>query len=77
MPNEPGVHEFYQMLGVDIPNEILIFPLYLDDRLVAVLYGEEGGGILLDVDNEEYRRLAQMTTLSMNLVVLKKKIKAA
>ena len=44
---------------------------------MAVLYGEAGGGIMLDVDNEEYRRLAQMVTLSMNLVVIKKKILAA
>jgi hypothetical protein len=77
VPNEPCFQSFYKTLGVKVPSEILIFPLYLDDRLVAVLYGEEGGGIQLDVDNEEYRRLAQMVTLSMNLVVIKKKILAA
>jgi len=77
VPDEPAFQSFYRTLGVDIPPEILIFPLYLDDRLVAVLYGEAGGGIELDVDNEEYRRLAQMVTLSMNLVVIKKKILAA
>lgn len=77
VPDEPCFRSFYSALGVEVPAEILIFPLYLDDRLVAVLYGEEGGGILLDVDNEEYRRLAQMVTLSMNLVVIKKKILAA
>lgn len=77
VPDEPSVQAFYEALGVDVPGEILVFPLYLDDRLVAVLYGEEGGGIPLDVDNEEYRRLAQLVTLSMNLVVLKKKILAA
>jgi hypothetical protein len=77
VPDEPCFRSFYETLDVEIPSEILVFPLYLDDRLVAVLYGEGGGGIYLDVDNEEYRRLAQMTTLSMNLVVLKKKILAA
>ena len=77
VPDDPRFQSFYKVLGVDIPSEILIFPLYLDDRLVAVFYGEGGGGILLDVDNQEYRRLAQLTTLSMNLVVIKKKILAA
>jgi len=77
VPNDPPFHSFYETLGVDVPAEILIFPLYLDDRLVAVFYGEAGGGILLDADNEEYRRLAQMVTLSMNLVVIKRKILAA
>ncbi|NIM01823.1 MAG: hypothetical protein GTN89_13555 [Acidobacteria bacterium] len=77
VPDEPSFKAFYQTLGVDVPAEILVFPLYLDDRLVAVLYGEAGGGLMLDPDNEEYLRLAKMVTLSMSLVVIKKKILAA
>ena len=77
VPDDPRFHVFYQELGIDVPSEILIFPLYLDDRLVAILYGEGGPGTLLDVDNDEYRRLAQLVTLSMNLVVAKKKILTA
>jgi hypothetical protein len=76
VPDDPRFRSFYEELGVNIPSEILIFPLYLDDRLVAVFYGEGGPGISLDVDNDEYRRLARMVTLSMNLVVIKKKILA-
>ncbi len=77
VPDDPLFHSFYKKLGIDVPPEILIYPLYLDDRLVAVLYGEGGPGTLLDVDSDEYRRLAQLVTLSMNLVVAKKKILAA
>lgn len=77
VPDQVCFKEFYATLGVDPPDEILMFPLYLDDRLVAVLYGEAGGGLMLDPDNEEYRRLAKMVTLSMSLVVIKKKIVAA
>ena len=77
VPDDPRFRSFYEELGIDIPSEILIFPLYLDDRLVAVLYGEGGPGSLLDVDNDEYRKLAKLVTLSMNLVVAKKKILSA
>lgn len=77
VPDDPRFRSFYEELKLDLPSEILILPLYLDDRLVAVFYGDGGAGASLDVDDEEYRRLAQMVTLSMNLVVIKKKILAA
>ena len=77
VPDDPRFRSFYEALKIEIPSEILILPLYLDDRLVAVLYGDGGPGSPLEVDNDEYRRLAQMVTLSMNLVVIKRKILAA
>ena len=77
VPDDPRFRSFYQELGIDIPTEILIFPVYLDDRLIAVLYGEGGPGSLLDVDNDEYRRLSELVTLSMNLVLVKNKILVA
>lgn len=77
VPDDPRFRSFYEALQIEVPAEILILPLYLDDRLVAVFYGDGGPDAPLDVDNDEYRRLAQMVTLSMNLVVIKKKILAA
>jgi hypothetical protein len=80
VPDEVGYRQFYTKLGMAVPPEILVLPVYTDDRLVALFYadggaGESGGPIR--GDTEDYRRLMKRFGLALNLVVLRRQIRSA
>jgi MshEN domain len=66
---------FYAWLGIDAPVEILLVPIHLNDRLVAILYGDGAEGGRIEGETEDYVRLARMLGLALNAVILKKKIR--
>ena len=77
LPDEPAYGGFYEKLQLERPAQVLLWPVYLEDRLVAILYGDGGPGARLDVDPREFSRVIQKLTLALNLVIIKNKIYAA
>jgi len=75
VPLTASCRRFYEMLERPIPREVLLLPVHLNDRLVAVLYGE-GGPRGVRGETEVWARLAQKIALALNMIILKAKIRA-
>jgi len=67
--------EIYDRLGVPTPAEILLVPIHVNDRLVALFLGDGGPEGLVVGDSREGLRLARLVGLALNLVILKKKLR--
>jgi hypothetical protein len=76
VPNDPGYHRFYHMLGAAIPLEILMFPVYLNDHLVALFYGDCGTLPSMQADTDDYRRAMVKLAYALTLLQLKQTIRS-
>ena len=77
VPDDPSTHHFFRELEIDIPAETLIVPAYVEDRLVALLYGDAGETGTIRGDDQEYRRLMAKLEIALHLLVLKQKLHQA
>ena len=55
----------------------LMIPVYVNDRLVSILYADGGPGGRIHGSIEEYQRLVQKLSLALNMLILKMKIRSA
>jgi hypothetical protein len=76
VPDESECRWFFNALQIPAPAEILLLPVYVNDRLVAILYADGGPGGRIHGSIEEYRRLAGKLSLSLNMLILKMKIRS-
>lgn len=67
---------FYTTLGVGPPREVLLVPVYLNDRLVALLYGDGGKRGRIKGETEDFLRLCQKIGLTMNMLIQKMRIRS-
>jgi len=66
---------FYRALRVDPPKEVLLLPIYLNDRLVGIFYGDGGTDGSIRKDTETYRKLMHKLSLGLNMIILKTRIR--
>ena len=71
-----GSRQFFKLLQVDPPKEAILRPVYLMDRLVAILYGDRGKKKLKDDDERTFEVLAERLSMAFSLLILKNKIRA-
>jgi hypothetical protein len=73
--SDPRSLRFYEWLAIAPPAEILLVPVHLNDRLVAVMYGD--GGVQGNVGGETgtYLRLGRMLGLALTALIYKGKIR--
>jgi hypothetical protein len=76
LPREGRYRGMYETLAIELPAEILVIPVYLEDRLVAILYGDGVTTSGIEGGVEEYRRLARKLAIALNIVLLKRKLRA-
>ena len=76
LPEEVGYQNFYNTLEMDRPNEVVVMPVHLEDRLVAIFYGDSGDGEEIAGATEDFRLMVRKLAIALNLVVLKRKIRA-
>jgi len=72
--DRPGCRWVHAALGLEPPEEILLLPVYLNDRLVAVIYGYGGPSGEIRGSLDLYQRLAAKLGLGLSMLVLKIKI---
>ncbi|MCP3979187.1 MAG: hypothetical protein GY716_07620 [bacterium] len=77
VPQDEGCRRFYDSLDLPVPGQIALLPVYLNDRLVAMFYGEPGEGVDVSGQATDYKRLMQKLALAMNMILLKLKIRAS
>lgn len=75
LPDDPRYRGFYDRLQIPVPSEIMIVPVHLDDRLVALFYGDGRRSTDMEEGVEPYRLLLRKLSLALDLVTLKRKIR--
>jgi hypothetical protein len=73
-PYDPTYRDLFQLLGGDLPKEILLLPILINDHVVVVLYGDNQvtGRPIQSIDY--LRKLAQKVAMALEILILKKKI---
>jgi hypothetical protein len=75
LPHNPKLTALYGPLGVDLPSEVVLVPGYLEDRLVAVLYGDGAGGPVR-ADIPDLDLLVRKLACALQVVLIKKKVRS-
>jgi hypothetical protein len=76
VPADPSYHGHFHRLGAEVPAEILVLPIYLNDHLVALFYGDSGEHAGIRVETESYRRAMIKLAYSFTLLQVKQKIRS-
>jgi hypothetical protein len=74
VPELPANRQFYGELGVSAPDRVLLVPIQIKGRLIALLYGDNGTGRREEPDIGLYRRVAQKASLALEILILRNKI---
>lgn len=69
----PGNEEFIGLLG-GTPQDSLVVPINIRDRVIAILYADNGVGMVLDSNLTYINTICQLATLSFELLIVKNKI---
>ena len=75
VPPGPSHTGFFEKLGFRPPQDMLLAPAYLNDRLVALLYGDNGAACGLPTEQATYARLTDKLALGIGLVDLKRQLR--
>jgi len=75
VPRDADFSAFYGPLESVAPDEVLLLPIYLHDRLVALLYGEGSAASPIGGEIETWLRLKSKISMALNMIVLKLKIR--
>ncbi len=54
----------------------MVLPVHIDDRLVALFYGDHSRSTGIQGDTSHYRMLLRKLALGLNLVTIKSKIRS-
>jgi hypothetical protein len=77
VPDEGRFRGFFDRLGLNLPAEIVMYPVYLDDRVVAIFYGDGGATDEIEADSDTFHRLMQQLNHALHMLVHKQKIRTA
>jgi len=75
LPADMEFGSFYESIAAEKPAEVLILPVYMNDRVVALLYADGGPRGIVKGAIEEYRRLARKLALALQVMLLREQIK--
>ena len=74
VPELPANQQFYKDLSVTVPDRVLLVPIHIKGRLIALLYGDNGTGRREEPDIALFRRVAQKACLALEILILRNKI---
>ncbi|MEE9524612.1 MAG: hypothetical protein V3V59_07675 [Thermodesulfovibrionales bacterium] len=74
LPNTPGNNLFSSILG-GLPQDCVIIPVMIRDRMVAVIYADNGVDNVLTGNINYLNALASLASLSFEILILKKRIR--
>jgi hypothetical protein len=76
LPSKASFLNFYKVLGMPAAKEIFLVPIYLDDHLVAVFYGDGGASGTISGDTDDFLRLFRIFSDAVDLIILKDRMRA-
>lgn len=71
----PAHRQLAACWGGEMPREVLLIPIKVRERLVGILYGDRGGAGFEGVEIDDLKRLAVKAAMSLELCILRKKLK--
>jgi len=74
IPQEPSRTAVYRKLGLAVPTEALIVPIYFEARLAAFLYGDGGDLGRILGKTEMYHGLARKMGIALTILALKHRL---
>jgi hypothetical protein len=74
VPDERAYRSFFIDLDLVTPREMILVPIKVAGRLVAILYGDGGPSDPIPTPLEEQRRLAQKLGLALTMILIRSKI---
>jgi MshEN domain len=74
VPDLPANQQFYRDLAVNAPDRVLLIPVQIKGRLIALLYGDNGTVRREEPDIALFRRVAQKASLALEILILRNKI---
>ena len=75
LPKDERFRGFYTSLRIDPPAELLLVPVHVNDRLVAMFYGDGGPGGRVTSDARQVLLGLRMFTMSLGLLMTKRRIR--
>ena len=76
LPPQAALRSTYARLGIVPPQELLLLPVHLNDRIVALLYGDAPQGTMPH-KTTDYVRVMRKFRLAVELLLIKQKIAAS
>jgi len=76
LPEDPRYRSFFDTLEIPIPTELMVLPVHIDDRLVALFYGDHSRSTGIRGETSHYRMLLRKLALGLSLVTIKSKIRS-
>lgn len=74
LPREIDCSKFYGQLGIGVPREVLVLPIYGENQLEAVLYGDGGRNGDVAGPTETYRRLLDEVSVALKMLSLRQQL---
>jgi hypothetical protein len=74
IPRQLAYRQFYDALEIEMPEEALLVSAHVDDRLVAIFYGDGGPSGKVRGEDDHYRRIVRKLGLALNMVQLRRSI---
>ena len=74
IPSEPIYRRFFDHFEMPMPSEALVVSAHVDDRLVALFYGDCGPAGTIAGEDEHFRRLVKKLGLALHMVQLRRNI---
>jgi len=75
IPDTDEYQDFYNILQMEFPRELLILPIYLKGRLFSVFYGDSGPSEKIKKPVEHYSKLMKKLALTLHLMLIKRKLR--
>jgi hypothetical protein len=75
VPDEQAYRRFFDELELQVPHEIVLLPIEVSGRLVAILYGDGGAVEAIPAPFAEQRRLARKLVLGLTMLLIQRKIR--
>jgi hypothetical protein len=72
---DPDCLPFFDWLGIKPPAGILLVPVHLNDRLVALIYGDADEQRKIEARSGDIERLSRMLGFALTAIIYKNKIR--
>ncbi len=70
----PANRRLFKDLGMEIPNEVVLLPIRIKDRVVAILYGDNTSQPVGSIDVDLLRRFTMQAAIALEILILRSKL---
>lgn len=76
VPEDVGIHASFKSMRIEIPQDLILIPGYVEDRMVILLYGDGGVDGSIQGDTADLCTLVKKLSFALHVVMLKRKLRS-